>query len=163
MPVRVRPGTPAEGSDWLETHWQGSIAVHGTSYAAGDLDCLVAVDGERVVGALTFRLYDQGLEIVSVDADRPRQGVGGSLVDAVIAEAGRRRAARVWLTTTNDNLDALGFWQSLGFRLCALRPGAVAQARRLKPSIPLEAVNGLPIRDELDLEMELGPALDPWG
>lgn len=156
MPATVRPGTAAETAAWLDTHWQGSVVAHGTSYTAADVDCLVAVEGDQVVGAVTYHLDEHGLEIVTVDADRPRQGVGTALVAAVVAEAGHRGAARVWLTTTNDNLDALGFYQAIGFRLCALRPGAVAQARRVKASIPLEAVNGLPIRDELDLELMVG-------
>jgi len=156
VPLTVRPGTTAEAAQWLDTHWHGSVAAHGTSYTADDVECLLAVDGDEVVGAVTMHLDEQGLEIVTVDADRPRQGVGSALVAAVVAEAQRRGVTRVWLTTTNDNLDALGFYQAVGFRLCALRPGAVAQARRTKPAIPLEAVNGLPIRDELDLELLLG-------
>jgi hypothetical protein len=36
-----------------------------------------------------------------------------------------------------------------------VRPGAVEEARRLKPSIPLLAENGIPIRDEIDLCREL--------
>jgi DNA-3-methyladenine glycosylase I len=58
----------------------------------------------------------------------------------------------VWLTTTNDNLTALAFYQVVGLRLCALRPDAVTGSRRLKPSIPLVGQNGIPLRDELDLE-----------
>jgi hypothetical protein len=54
-------------------------------------------------------------------------------------------------TTTNDNLPALGFWQALGFELVPLRPGTVAVARQLKPSIPQRRYRNLPIRDELDL------------
>jgi hypothetical protein len=52
-------------------------------------------------------------------------------------------------------LPALGFWQAIGFALIALRPGAVGSARELKPSIPSHGHRGLPIRDELDLELEL--------
>jgi len=58
--------------------------------------------------------------------------------------------------TTNDNLRALGFYQRRGFRLASLRPGAVDEARRtLKPEIPEIGDDGIPIRDELDLEMDL--------
>jgi hypothetical protein len=37
-------------------------------------------------------------------------------------------------------------------RLVALRPDAPAQARRVKPGIPLVRAYGIPLRDELDLE-----------
>jgi hypothetical protein len=47
-------------------------------------------------------------------------------------------------------------YQRRGFRLVALRPGAVDRARaELKPSIGDLAANGIPIRDEFDLELEL--------
>jgi hypothetical protein len=58
--------------------------------------------------------------------------------------------------TTNDNLGALAFYQRLGFRLSALRPGAVDEARAtLKPEIPATGEEGLPLRDELELSFPL--------
>ena len=59
------------------------------------------------------------------------------------------------LTTTNDNLDALRFYQRRGFRLQALRPGAVDAARAYKPTISAVGEHGIPIRDELDLTLQL--------
>jgi hypothetical protein len=59
------------------------------------------------------------------------------------------------LVTTNNNLRALAFYQKRGFRLVALIPGAVEQLRTLKPTIPLVDRTGLPIRDELHLELRL--------
>ena len=53
--------------------------------------------------------------------------------------------------TTNDNLRALRFYQRRGFRLKELRPGAVNDARRLKPQIPLYGADGIPMRDEIEL------------
>jgi hypothetical protein len=62
----------------------------------------------------------------------------------------------VWLTTTNDNLDALRFYQRRGFRLSALRAGSVDASRRtLKPELPEHGSYGIPMRDELDLELDL--------
>jgi hypothetical protein len=63
--------------------------------------------------------------------------------------------------TTNENLPALRLYQRTGFRLVELRPGAVDQARSRKPSIPKTGHEGIPIRDELDLVLDLGdsPAL----
>jgi hypothetical protein len=57
----------------------------------------------------------------------------------------------LWLTATNDNLDALRFHQRRGFRLVAVRAGAMEEARRLKPSIPLVGEFGIGIRDHLRL------------
>jgi hypothetical protein len=67
----------------------------------------------------------------------------------------RLRAAGVEIlpvTTTNDNLNALRFYQRRGFRITEVRPRAVDDARRLKPSIPIVGEYGIPIRDEIELE-----------
>jgi len=37
----------------------------------------------------------------------------------------------------------------------ALHPNALEASRMLKPQIPMKAANGIPIRDELELELEL--------
>jgi hypothetical protein len=60
------------------------------------------------------------------------------------------------VTTTNDNVDALRFYQRRGFVLTELRRRAVDDARRtLKPSIPLVGDHGIPLRDEIELRQEL--------
>jgi hypothetical protein len=60
------------------------------------------------------------------------------------------------LITTNDNVDALRFYQRRGFRIVAVHPGAVDVSRReLKPQISEIGDYGIPIRDELVLERSL--------
>jgi hypothetical protein len=59
------------------------------------------------------------------------------------------------VTTTNDNLNALRFYQRRGFRMTEVRPGAVDRARSQKPSIPLVGEFGIPIHDEIDLERQI--------
>jgi ribosomal protein S18 acetylase RimI-like enzyme len=157
--VLVRAPLTGDTDGWFERHWGDRTVVgHGTVYTMDDVECLVADEAGRVVGAVTFRVDTDAMEVVSVDADVRRRGIGRALLDAAVAEAERRGLRRVWLTTTNDNLTALAFYQAVGFRLCALRPNAVAGSRRLKPSIPPVGESGLPIRDELDLERVLAPS-----
>jgi len=134
-----------------------TMAVHGTLYDTASLPALVTTAGPDVVGVLTYTLEGRDLEIVSCDADPPGQGVGRALVEATIDLARGQCCQRVWCTTTNDNLAALGFWRALDFVLVELRPRAVETARRLKPSIPLHGYRGLPIRDEIDLEHTIQP------
>ena len=59
---------------------------------------------------------------------------------------------RLWLVTTNDNLDALRFYQRRGLRITAVAAGAVDEARKIKPGIPLLGDHGIAIRDEITLE-----------
>lgn len=67
----------------------------------------------------------------------------------------RNKAAHIWLTT-NDNTDAQRFYEHLVMKLVAVHPGAVNEARKLKPGIPELGLNNVPIRDELEYHWELG-------
>jgi hypothetical protein len=49
----------------------------------------------------------------------------------------------------------LRFYQRRGFELTALRRRAVEASRRLKPQIPAIGLYGIPIRDELELDLSL--------
>ena len=81
-------------------------------------------------------------------------GIGTALLEAVKAVARQSQCRRVWLITTNDNLNALRFYQKRGFALVKIQRNAVEVARQLKP-IPLIGANGIPIRDEIELELRL--------
>jgi hypothetical protein len=123
----------------------------------GELDALVAVDasGERV-GLATYVVEGAIAELVTIDALQTGAGVGRRLLEAVAAAVRAAGVGRLVVMTTNDNLAALRFYQRAGFRLCELRPGAVDEARSLKPSIAATGNDGIPIRDEIDLVLDLG-------
>jgi len=96
------------------------------------------------------------LTCLVVAAGHRRQGVGRALLERTVAALAAAGVRRAWLVTTNDNLAALALYQQSGFRLSALRPGVVDEARReLKPSIPAVGEYGIPLRDELELEIDL--------
>jgi ribosomal protein S18 acetylase RimI-like enzyme len=105
----------------------------------------------RPVGLLTYRRADGECELAFIAALERQHGVGSALLDALLHEVGD--GERIWLVTTNDNLEALRFYQRRGFRLSALRTGAVDESRRrLKPQISTDGEFGIPIRDEIELE-----------
>ena len=115
----------------------------------------VAEEGAECVGILTYRIEEDDCELAVLVALRARGGIGSALVDALLAAVGH--LARIWVVTTNDNLDALRFYQRRGFVLSALRPGAVDTAReKLKPSISPVGEYGIPLRDEIELELRPG-------
>jgi RimJ/RimL family protein N-acetyltransferase len=86
------------------------------------------------------------------------RGVGTALIDEAKRIATQAGCRRLWLITTNDNVDALRFYQRRGFRLAKLHCGAVDDSRaRLKPEIPETGHHRIPLRDELELEHDLMP------
>jgi ribosomal protein S18 acetylase RimI-like enzyme len=161
MAVTVRTFDPAADRSWasdlLDHEMAGAVqARRGEVLNALDLPGLVAEDSGHPVGLLFYRIDGEDYELFLLLAVDHEQGIGTALVDALVARAAGRR--RVWVVTTNDNLRALRFYQRRGFSLCALRPGAVDDTRRrLKPGIPFTGDDGIPLRDELELERLLDP------
>jgi ribosomal protein S18 acetylase RimI-like enzyme len=146
---------------WLVAELWGSelVAVHGSVLRPAELPGFIAERSRRVVGLLTYQVQGDVLEIVTLNAIERRVGIGTMLIEAAAGAARRFHCREVRLTTTNDNVDALRFYQRRGFRLARLRTGAVDQSRdTLKPEIPAIGDHRIPLRDEIELEMSLGPA-----
>jgi N-acetylglutamate synthase-like GNAT family acetyltransferase len=123
-----------------------------------EADVMTAERDGRRVGLLAHRRSGDEIELAAIVVEPAwrNAGVGTELVEAFLVAARGSSAPRAWVVTTNDNVRALGFYQRLGFRLTAVRLGAVDEARRrLKPSIPARAHNGIPIRDELELAIDV--------
>lgn len=141
---------------WVE-HWGGEeMVAHGKIYRPDDVDGgFVVEDGDEWIGLLTYIIKDGECEVSSLDSLREGQGIGAKLIDAVVEEARKQNCKRLFLITTNDNLRALGFYQRRNFVLVKLYPNAMEETRRIKPAIPLIGYNGIPLRDEIELEMIL--------
>lgn len=143
--------------EWLTAQLWGSaeVVVHGGVFYPANLPGFIAERAGRIAGLVTFEVRSSVLEIATINALDLYQGIGTLLIDAVAAEARRRGCRHVTLTTTNDNIGALRFYQRRGFRLAAVRPGAVDRARQRKPEIPRTGDFGIPLRDEIDLSLSV--------
>ena len=140
---------------WIE-HWGGEEMIsRGNVYRVEQLEGFVTEDGDQWVGLLTFFIKNGDSEVTSLDSLRAGQGIGSMLIDKAIEEARARNCKRLFLITTNDNLNALGFYQKRGFEMVAVYRGAVNKSRKRKPGIPLVGMNGVPLRDEIELEVKL--------
>jgi ribosomal protein S18 acetylase RimI-like enzyme len=140
---------------WID-HWGGEeMITRGNVYRPEQLDGFVVDDGNEWIGLLTFFIKDGECEVTSLDSLREGQGIGSMLIDKTIAEARARGCKRLFLITTNDNMHALGFYQKRGFEIVAVHRGAVNESRKRKPSIPLVGMDGIPLRDEIELEISL--------
>lgn len=112
-------------------------------------------DGQ-LVGVMTYDVRGFDCEVSTLYTTTRRGGVGSALIEAVVEPARAAGCRRLWLVTTNGNVDAPRFYQRRGFRLVELHAGAVDRARAtLKSSIAEIGDHGIPIRDELVLERML--------
>ena len=159
--VAVRPVHDGDRPtvEWLITQLWGAseVVVHDGAFYPAMLPGFIAEWAGRIIGLVTFEVRPASgtrpgvLEIVTINALNRHAGIGTMLIEAVRAEAKRRDCHEVILTTTNDNVDALRFYQRRGFRLAALRRGAVDRSRQVKPTIPRSGDYDIPLHDEIDL------------
>jgi len=146
---------------FLDEHWGTTqIVSRGKALYGHLLPGYVAesTDDEgkiQPVGLLTYNLMEKECEVMTLNSMREDAGIGTALVDTLRAAMKEQGMTRIWLITTNDNLPALKFWQKRGFVLVMIHRNAIAEARRLKPQIPIQGIDGIPIRDEIELEMTL--------
>jgi len=140
----------------FKTRWGSDFVVtRGEVHYCNKLSGFVAeVSGENK-GLITYKIKDKELEIVSLDSLMEGKGIGTRLINEVIEFAREVKARRIWLITTNDNVDAVKFYQRRGFRIKDVYPGAIDMSRKLKSSIPEIGNYGIPIRDEIELEVKL--------
>ena len=107
----------------------------------------------QIVGLITYVIKCDEIEIISFDSILEGKGIGTVLIEKVENVAKQKQINIVSLvTTTNDNLSALRFYQKKGYRITSIIPDAVNEARKIKASIPLIDNDGIPLNDELELK-----------
>ena len=165
--MEVRPPRPREAAaalDLVVAHFGSTEVVsRGRLHDVAHLPCLIAVLRHTPLGALHYRVDGEAAEIVSLVATPKRRGTGRTLVRAARTRLSGDGVTRLWLVTTNDNVPAQAFYEAQGFvRICVHRD-AVAQARRLKPSIPATGHGGTPIEHEIEYALDLTRDSAPAG
>ncbi|MFC9687399.1 GNAT family N-acetyltransferase [Kribbella sp. NPDC056951] len=150
----IGPDDQRAVSQFLAVAGSGTtVVVHGTTFDATTLPGLIVERDGEIDGLLTYDVQGEDFEVVTLHAAERQTGVGTALLQAATEIARESGARRLWLVTTNDNVDALRFYQRRGLRLVAVASGAVDESRKLKPTIPLVGDYGIPLRDELTLEL----------
>jgi len=155
VPV-VRPTGPQDRA-WvrrtIEHRWGLPVVSISGAYDPAELPGFVAEDDGDRLGVLTYRADDTQVEVVTLDSLAPGQGVGSLLLMAahrMAAQSGRR----LWLVTTDDNGEALGFYLRRGMDLVTVHRGFGDVVRRLKPGVV--ALGARPLRSALEFEFPPG-------
>ncbi len=142
---------------FFKDHWQTeTMIVSSGEYHLADLNGIVALtESDQVVGLVTYTVHGNAMEVVSLNSTKPHQGIGSKLLEAAEARAQATKLTKMVVTTTNDNLDAMRFYQKHGYRFAKVIRGSVDTARTIKPSVPMIGNYELPIHDELLMNKDL--------
>jgi len=141
---------------YMKENWGSEkIVTKNAIHNATELPGFIAEQNNKPVGIALYNIENKECEMILLESFVEKIGIGSSLIDFVKKIAGIQECRRVWLITTNDNTPAIRFYQKKGFSLVAVYRNAIEESRKLKPEIPLEGIDGIPLRDEIELELLL--------
>jgi ribosomal protein S18 acetylase RimI-like enzyme len=122
-------------------------------FIVAELPAYVAKVGDDTVGFVSFANMGDAVIIVALAVLPQWQGagVGKSLVESVEAEAKGAGKKKLLVSTSNDDLPALAFYQAIGFQIFEVKPNVISE----KHGKTMLGVGGLPVRDELRLQKTL--------
>ena len=156
-PITIRPAVPDDYTRITElcNHFWGEVEVEtfGCSYHIDVLSAFVACDEDEVVGMASYAREENAINLVVLAVLPLWQGRGVShlLVSALIELARAEPVERIILTTTNDDLPALGFYQRMGFTITNVLVGNMLEHHDgAEPGFA-----SIPVRDEIQLEFRL--------
>ena len=156
-PFHIRPINKGDTTwiiDLCNERWAGPMQItRGRAHYVDRHAGFIAVQDDKPVGLITYNIDGDQCEITLLNSLVEGKGIGSALVNAVKDIAKEAGCKRLWLITTNDNTAALRFWQKRGFSLVAVHRNALIKSRELKPEIPLVGNDGIPLLDEIELEV----------
>ena len=146
-----------EDRDWLAgvitAAWGLPVVSLSGTHDVVALPGLVAErePGGTPLGVLTYRAGPGGLEIVTLNSLAEGRGIGTALL-AQARQRARQAGQRLWLTTGNDNVRAIGFYQRRGMDIVALHRNFADEVRKIKPWLAEETDGGIDFRHAIELE-----------
>ena len=103
-------------SNFIADSWGSSLSVSkGKVHDTAELPGFICKENDKIIGLVTYNIEDNDCEIVTLDSRINKKGLGTKLVNKVIDIARKNNCRRVWLITTNDNSNAIRFYQKRGF------------------------------------------------
>jgi len=146
-----------EDNDWVksvaEEQWGSEKIISGEKmHHILTLPGFIAEKDDKQVGVILYFVENSECEIVALYSLIKKNGIGTELIKKIIEKSKKENCKRVWVLTTNDNTYALRFYQKRGFVLSAVRINEI-EKQRIKKPIPQTGNDGIPIRDEIELEM----------
>ncbi len=146
-----------EFSALIAKNWGGDVLLmRGRPYASEVLTGTAAFDEKNTLaGLIAWNIEAATCNIMAINAFFKGQNIGKLLLDHVIGQAIEAGMRSVRIMTTNDNVEALRFYQIYGFRLSSIMVGAIDAYRVIKPTLPEIGRHGIPMRDTIELEIML--------
>jgi GNAT superfamily N-acetyltransferase len=146
----------SEINQFIQENWYSTdIVIRGKVIDMTLVDGIAVYETNSIIGLITYEISNNECEILSLDSKQENQGIGTELINRVIEIARNHGCRKIKLITTNDNMNAIKFYQKRGFDMVRLYHDALKVSRKLKPSIPMIGEFGIPLMHEIEFEMKL--------
>ena len=138
------------GSNFLVYNF---LVSRGKTYSVQDLDGILVKENGKIIGLGLYYIKND-CEIVLLETFVQNKGIGTKIIEKIKEIAKENKCKRIWLITTNENTNALRFYQRRGFHIANIYINALEESRKINPEIP-KIEDGIEIRDEIELEIKL--------
>lgn len=143
-------------AEYIANCWGSPMSVSkGRILNTTDLPGFICKDRGKIIGLITYKIDKSNCEIVTFNSEYKNLGLGTQLLNKVIDRANGIGCNRVWLITTNDNTNALRFYQKRGFEWIGFYKDSMIESRKLKPEIHKFGDDGIPVKHEIEFELKL--------
>lgn len=141
-------------ASFMTDNWGSPMIVtKGMIFNTCDLPGFICKRDNKILGLITYNIDKKDCEIVTLNSQLNNLGLATKLINKVLKIAKQKGCKRVWLITTNDNTNAIRFYQKRGFELVGFYQNSIADSRKLKPEIPEFGNDGIPIKHEIKFEL----------
>jgi GNAT superfamily N-acetyltransferase len=121
-----------------------------------EIDALGVMDDTgRILAIANWTVRNNTAYLCVLQSLAPGKGHAKLLLQAVLKEAKVRGARNIRAMLTNDNTNGMIFYQRNGFRFSNLFVGAVDAFRSKEPTMMAVGLNGINVRDTLELECDV--------
>lgn len=139
-------------NDFISSQWFSTdMVIRGKVVDMTSVDGIVCYDDKEIVGLITYDLNCY-CEILSLDSLIENKGIGTELIEWVINIVCNNNINKIKVITTNDNIDAIKFYQKRGFDMIKIYHNAIEESRKLKPTNPLLGNYDIPIKHEIEFQ-----------
>lgn len=155
----IRPSTISDSlliQELMMKYWGGEpLIIKGEKYFPSKLPGFLLVQTDEIKGFLFYTIYGTIYEIIVFEIFNKFTGLGTIMLNKFIDLVKSQQGTKIQVMTTNDNLDALRFYQRRGFTIQELRLNALKNSRNIKPTIPEFGDYKIPLRDEIFLALSI--------
>ena len=139
----------------LKEIWGSELLITpgGVYKDVNNLEGIIIEYEGKFAGIILFAMQKNEMEIVEIHVKVPGIGIGRELLERVKAIAWKGKYKRLWVSTSNDNGEALKFYHKHGFSVVNIYIGFMQEVRKYKPELSTTGIDGIPLLHQIELEI----------